>query len=295
VSAEESRADWFYEEYKAACRLGMKLRARLHSERSDFQKIDVYDSEFFGRVLTLDDLIMFSERDEFVYHEMLVHLPLLSLPDPREVLIIGGGDCGCARELLKHPAIERVVQCDIDERVTRVCEEYFEWTAAVARDPRCELLFADGIEYVGKHEGRFDLIIVHSTDPIGPAVGLFHREFYAKVLRALKPGGVLAAQSESPHWDAPLVGRIRSELDAVFARTSSYLGHIPTYPSGMWSWSYASASRAHDDYFNVEEAARIEATTSYYNRQLQSAAFALPNFVREALEGKNRFAAYDPQ
>jgi spermidine synthase len=295
VSADEPGADWFHEEYKGVSRLGLKLRRHLHSERSDFQNIDVYETEFFGRVLTLDGLIMFTERDEFVYHEMLVHVPLLSQPAPREVLIIGGGDCGCAREVLKHPSVERVVQCDIDERVTRVCEEYFEWTARVARDPRCELLFADGIEYVGEHENRFDLVIVDSTDPIGPAVGLFHRDFYAKVRRALRPGGVVSAQSESPHWDPPLVGRIRAELSSVFPKTSAYLGHIPTYPSGTWSWSYASVDRAHDDEFDEERAAKLEATTAYYNRELQTASFALPNFVREALEGKNRFARFGPQ
>ena len=244
-------------------------------------------------MLALDDLVMFTERDEFVYHEMLVHVPLCGIPEPKSVLIIGGGDAGCIREALKHPSVERVVLCEIDERVTRVCEEYFPWVADAVRDPRVELIFDDGVAFIEKHASTFDLIIVDSTDPIGPAVGLFLRDFYRKAARALKPGGVMAAQTESPHWGAPMVGAIYGELRHAFAHVAPYLGFIPTYPSGTWSWCWASADRAHDAFFDADRAAAIAAGCRYFNPEIHRAAFALPNFARAAADGRNFFARFD--
>lgn len=275
--------EWYFEEQGGVSRLGLRVRRQLHQERSPYQKIDLYETEGFGLLLTLDDLVMFTERDEFVYHEMLVHVPLLSHPQPRDVLVIGGGDCGCVREILRHECVERVVQCEIDERVTRVCNEYFDWSRQAAADPRAELVFADGVEYIAQNHSSFDLIVVDSTDPIGPAVGLFQAEFFEKVKAALRPGGILTAQTESPHWHAGLVGEVQGELRKVFQNVSLYLGQIPTYPSGTWSWSYASESRRHDEFFDEVRAAKIESQTGYYNAQLHRACFALPNFVRDVL------------
>ena len=204
--------NWYYEENPGASRLGIRVGEKLHEERSAYQKLSVYDTAFFGRVLTLDDVVMLTERDEFVYHEMLVHVPLCSIPEPQRVLIIGGGDCGALREALKHPNVEKVVQCDIDERVTRVSERFFPWVHEACADPRAELVFADGIEYVARHAASFDLIAVDSTDPVGPAAGLFVGDFYRAVLRALRPGGVMTAQTESPHWNADLVASIYREI-----------------------------------------------------------------------------------
>ena len=161
--------DWYYEENAGTTRFGIRVTEKLHEERSAFQKLVVYETAFFGRVLTLDDVVMLTERDEFVYHEMLVHVPLCSMPEPRRVLIVGGGDCGALREALKHPNLERVVQCDIDERVTRVSEKFFPWVGKTLTDPRAELVFGDGIDYVKRHATSFDLVVVDSTDPVGPA------------------------------------------------------------------------------------------------------------------------------
>ncbi len=285
--------EWFYEENARAVRLGLRLQSKLHEETSPFQTLAVYDTTFFGKVLTLDDAVMLTERDEFVYHEMLTHLPLCSLPEPRSVLIIGGGDCGCLREILKHESVERVVQVDIDERVTRVCEQFFPWVQRVASDPRAELLFDDGINYVAKSQGEFDLIIVDSTDPKGPGVVLFLEDFYQKVARALKPGGVMVAQTETPHWQAVMMGAIYQEMHKAFPRVSSYLGWIPTYPSGCWTWAYASKTREPSDYFDEPRATRLEEGCLYYNRDVHRAAFAKPNFVKKILAGENPFHKID--
>jgi len=276
---------WYYEENAEASRFGIRVRETLHEERSQYQKLTVYDTAFFGRVLTLDDVVMLTERDEFVYHEMLVHVPLCSMPEPRRVLIIGGGDCGALREVLKHPSVDIVVQCDIDERVTWVSEKFFPWVSEARADPRAELVFADGIDYVTRHRASFDLVVVDSTDPVGPATGLFAGDFYAAVLRSLRPGGVMTAQTESPHWDADLVASIYREIRSSFRHTDAYACWLPTYPSGCWTLAYASADRGHDDFFDDRRAFEIATRCRYYNHALQRGAFALPNFVRDAVYG----------
>ncbi|HIB76369.1 MAG TPA: hypothetical protein EYO58_01870, partial [Flavobacteriales bacterium] len=145
---ENTHHGWIYDDGQGAYRLGLRIKEKLHEERSTYQTISVYDSYDYGKILTLDGLIMFSERDEFVYHEMLSHVALCSHPNPEKVLIIGGGDAGCLREILKHPEVKHVVQCDIDERVTRVCEKWFDWVSPAIHDPRSKLIFADGIQYI---------------------------------------------------------------------------------------------------------------------------------------------------
>ena len=286
------QGEWYYEERAGAIRLGVRVRKLLHTERTPYQKIDVYDTAFFGRLLTLDDLVMFTERDEFVYHEMLVHVPLCSLQSPKSVLIIGGGDTGCVREALLHPSVKRIVQCEIDRRVTDLSKEFFSWPAAALANPRAEFVFADGVEYLRKNPGQFDLIIVDSTDPIGPAVGLFRADFYRDCAKALKQGGVLTAQSESPHWDADIVGAMHGELRQAFDHVAMYAGWIPTYPSGMWTWTYASNARPWDAYFDNARAQRIAEQAKYYNPEIHRAAFALPNFARRAAAGENVFARW---
>jgi spermidine synthase len=271
---------WFTEENMGAARTGLRVRALLHEEQSEYQRIAVYDTAFFGKLLTIDDVIMLTERDEFVYHEMLIHVPLCAVPDPKQVLIIGGGDCGTLREALKHPGVERVVQCDIDERVTRVSEAHFPWVREAAGDPRAELIFDDGVRYIEEHRNTFDVIAIDSTDPVDHAAGLFRREFYGKVAAALRPGGVMTAQTESPHWEAHTVGAIYAEQRAAFTHATAYASWIPTYPSG---W-----------HFDEERAERLEPQCDYYNRALHRAAFALPTFARKAVEsGKNRFERFD--
>jgi spermidine synthase len=274
---------WHTEQGFGAVRLGLRVSSLLHEEQSEYQKISVCESEFFGRILFLDDLIMLTERDEFVYHEMITHVPLCGIKNPRRVLVIGGGDCGCLREILKHESVERAVLCEIDERVTGVCREFFPWVRDVVGDPRVELAFADGVAHVKEHPQEYDLVIVDSTDPIGPAVNLFRREFYASVARCLKPGGVMVAQTESPFYSPKVLGRIKTELAEAFRWVEFYLGFIPTYPSGCWSWAHASNDRAHDAYFDEARAERLARSCRYYNPAIHRAAFALPNFARAAV------------
>ncbi|MEM6531123.1 MAG: polyamine aminopropyltransferase [Myxococcota bacterium] len=273
--------DWYVEETRGAVRQSIKLRETLHQEQTEYQKLAVYDTEFFGKMMTLDDIVMLTERDEFIYHEMLVHVPLCSIENPRRVLIIGGGDCGCLREALKHDSIEEVVQVDIDRRVTEVSAEHFNWVDAARRDARATLLFEDGVRYIQEHPRQFDLVIIDSTDPEGFALSLFLSEFYAQVANSLRPGGVMTAQTESPHWSADMVSAIYGELQQAFASVSAYLASVPTYASGLWTLAYCSSGpRSAVDPARAE---RIAAQCRYYNRSLHEAAFALPNFVRETI------------
>lgn len=284
---------WFFEEHPEATRLAFRVTRRLHEEASPYQKITVYDTPFFGRLLAIDDLVMLTQRDEFVYHEMLTHVPLCSLVDPKTVLIIGGGDCGCLREVLRHPGIERAVLCEIDERVTRVCEAWFDWVTPALADPRAEVLFEDGAAFMRNQTGVFDLIIIDSTDPVGPAIPLFMADFYRQAARALKPTGVLTAQTESPAWTPQLVGSIFHQQRQAFAHVAPYVGFIPTYQSGMWSWSYASHEPGPPDVSDGDRAAAIARTTRYYNPAIHRAAFALPTFARRACDGEDPFASFD--
>lgn len=283
---------WFVEEDQGSTRLSIKVDEHLHSERSDFQKIDVYRSAFHGVFLTLDDLMMVTERDEFVYHEMLTHVPLCTMEAPTSVLVIGGGDCGCVREILRHPSVEHVVQCEIDERVTRVSADHFAWVKAVEADPRVDLVFDDGVQYIEEHQGEFDLIIVDSTDPIGPAVGLFQADFYRKVAAALKPGGVMCAQTESPFANAKVIGPIQEQIRAAFDVVELYWGSIPTYPAGTWSWTWASNALRPGPVVDPERADAIAAMTRYWNPRLHEACFAVPNFLRRAGDGDDPFARF---
>jgi spermidine synthase len=277
------------EEDVGVSRLGIHVRKRLHEETSPHQTIAVYDSEFFGRFLTLDGLMMFTERDEYVYHEMLVQVPLAALPAPESVLIIGGGDCGCLREALAHPGVRRVVVCELDERVTRVCEEWFPWVRESLEDPRSEIVFADGIAFIQRQAGAFDLVVVDSTDPVGPAAGLFHRKFYRRVARALRPGGVMTAQIGSPHWSPRQVGAVLREQREAFSSVRAYTGQVPTYQSGTWCWAFATDGRVVAEAADSGRGALLARRCRYYNPEVHRAAFALPNYARQAVRGVDIF------
>lgn len=282
--------EWYIEETRAAVRQSIRIGKTLHQEQTAYQKIAIYDTPFFGKLMTLDDIVMLTERDEFIYHEMLVHVPLCSIKHPRRVMIVGGGDCGCLREALKHPQIEEVVQVDIDRRVTDVSAQYFDWIVPAIKDPRATVLFEDGVRYIREHPGQFDLVIIDSTDPEGFALDLFLADFYRQVRACLKPGGVMTAQTESPHWSAQMVSAIYGELNTAFESVSAYLASVPTYASGLWTLAYCSAGpRAPKDH---ERSKTIGQDCRYYNEAVHDACFALPNFVRRAVMGidgeKNR-------
>ena len=277
--------DWFIEEYKGQVgALSFRVDELLFEGKSPYQDIKVVYNPFFGNIMLLDDLVMLTEKDEFFYHDMLVHVPMVSASNPEQVLIIGGGDGCSVREALKHISVKRVVLCEIDEMVINVAREYFPGLASMLNDQRVEIRVGDGIEYTKSLQSEFDCILIDSTDPIGPAVGLFTIEFYANVRDALREGGVMGAQMESPAWRLEEVADIRSNIEKAFGNAHLYLCPIPCYPSGLWSFTLSFKAQGKDPLvFDMERANAVAGDCTYYNPEVHKAAFALPNFIRKAL------------
>lgn len=262
---------------------GLAITKKLDEVQSPFQKIAMYETTHFGNLMVIDDVIMLSSRDNFLYHEMLSHPVLFTHPNPKNVVIIGGGDCGTLREVLKHPGVERVTQIDIDEQVTRMAEKYFPELCASNNDPRATLKFEDGIKFMREAvPGSIDVIIVDSTDPIGPGEGLFNRAFYASCVAALAEDGILVQQSESPLIHMPLLTAMRQAMsDAGFASLQSLNFPQMVYPSGWWTCTLAKKTGEFTG-FREADAAAAPFDTEYYNVAVHKAAAALPNFVKKA-------------
>ena len=276
---------WYTEQWAdEGSAISLRIKRKLHDERSPYQRIEIFETESFGRLMTLDGLVMVTDRDNFVYHEMMSHPALFTHPDPRSVLIIGGGDCGTLREVLKHQTVRRVDQVELDERVTRVAEQFFPSLCESNGDPRARLHFADGIKWVADAgEGSYDVIIVDSTDPVGPAAGLFSESFYRDCRRALSERGVLVGQSESPLFHANLIVSVHKALrDAGFVDVATSTFAQCTYPSGWWSATLACKSGAATA-FRERDAETISFATRYYNARVHRASRALPQFLAEAL------------
>lgn len=275
---------WFSETVQAnGTAFSLKGR-RIHDEQTPFQKIEIWDTESFGYLMTIDGCTMVSTRDNFLYHEMMSHVALNSHPDPRTVVIVGGGDCGTLSEVLRHPEVTSATQVEIDERVTRLSEKYFPELCTRNEDPRATLFFGDGIQWMKQASPEsIDLIIIDSTDPVGPAEGLFGKRFYLDCIKALKPDGMLVQQSESPLLHLKLIVEMHTAMrDAGFART--HLFHYPQviYPSGWWSGSIATKTTA-PLLERLDDTAIAALDAKFYNAQTHRAAFALPTFVRNAL------------
>lgn len=274
---------WFDETYEGKMRFGLRLRRSLFQEQGPIQKVDVVETEVFGRALALDDAWMTSERDEAHYHEMIVHPALTCARRIQRVLVIGGGDGGTVREVLRHPEVEHVTMVELDKLVVDACKRELTSFGVPWDDKRLEVRFADGIAYLRDHQGApFDVILIDGSDPVGPAEGLYASPFYESAKRCLVPGGVLASQTESPIAMADDFARIVKTLRTSFERAEPYFVPIPLYPSGMWSFTFASDAvdpLAFDD----ARAAKIEKSARYYNRDIHRAAFAQPNFVRKLL------------
>ena len=277
---------WFTENYCPDARFSMRVERQVYSAKSRFQQIDVYDTPAFGRVLVLDGCLMLTEKDEFIYHEMIVHPAMAVKPDIKSVLVIGGGDGGCIRELAKYDSIEKIDLCEIDREVIKVCREFLPQTALRMDDIRAELHIADGLKFVRRQKEAYDLIIVDSTDPFGPGEGLFTREFYGNCLSALTADGILINQHESPYYpeDALACQRAHRQLHAVFGKAWVYQAHIPTYPSGHWLFGFASKSGRDPRAFDGEGWNALGIKTRYYNTELHKGSFALPNYVKEMLK-----------
>jgi spermidine synthase len=273
----------YRETYEKGCFLGFAVEEMLATETSQFQKIDLFRSSSHGVVMALDGLIQLTERDEYVYHEMISHVPLLVHPDPQHVLIIGGGDGGTAREVSKHPEVKHVDMCEIDGKVVELCKKHFPSTAIGMENQKVQVTVGDGIEWVKKAPNNsYDVVIIDSSDPVGPGVGLFNATFYREVLRILKPSGVVVAQGESPLYQVSAVRNLRKAMREVFPITSTYLASIPTYPSGLWSFAFASKGIEPFEVDHVR-AKQITQTCKYYNEAIHRASFALPTHLIEEL------------
>lgn len=275
---------WYTEKQDDQFGITIKTTGSLYSGKSDFQKIDVIETEAFGRMLMLDGLVMTSEKDEFLYHEMISHIPMLAHQNPETVLVIGGGDGGTVREVLRHSTVRKVVLCEIDGLVIEVCKKFFPTISSELDNPKVEIQIRDGIEYIAQQKKIFDVIIIDSTDPMGPGEGLFTKEFYTNVREALKLNGIMVAQSESPIANKREVQLMYPLLRKVFPIVNTFLGPIPTYPGGYWSWAYCSESINPLDNKNEERTLEIQNGTKYFNKEIRSTAFALPNFVKELVK-----------
>ena len=263
----------------------IKVKKQLYSGKSYYQQIDVFDTYEFGRVLVLDGFIMLTEKDEYIYHEMVTAVPMAVNPDIKNVLVIGAGDGGTIRELTRYNGIERIDMVEIDEQVVSVCKEYLPQTACKFDDERVNLFFEDGLKFVRRKENEYDLIIVDSTDPFGPGEGLFTKEFYGNCFKALTDNGILINQHESTYYDSyvDMVKRTHKRISSAFPVSMVYQAHIPTYPSGHWLFGFASKN-LHPVYdLKAEQWEKLGITTKYYNTDLHMGCFALPTYVKEIL------------
>lgn len=262
--------------------ISIKAGKVLFSEHSPFQKVEVFETDSsLGRVLTLDDLMMTTEGDEWHYHEMIVHVPMMHHPNPKTVLVIGGGDGGTVREVLKHDTVEKVVLCEIDGMVIDVCKKYLPTISCELDNPKCEILVEDAIEYIKDKENMYDIVLIDSTDPMGPGEGLFTDEFYTNVKRSLKKGGIVAAQSESPFTNQNEIKKMYTQLRRVFPIVSTYTSNMPTYPGGYWAWAFCSESVKPLSYWDERRGEQITKTCKIYNKEYHQARFALPNYLKE--------------
>ncbi|TVR15573.1 MAG: polyamine aminopropyltransferase [Balneolaceae bacterium] len=277
----------YNEFYNEQTGLTIGLKKLLFSEQSEYQLVEVYETDTWGNLMTIDDMVMLSERDEFVYHEMLAHTAMFTHPNPKRVLIIGGGDGGTAREVLKHASVQHVDMVEIDKTVVDASKLHFPGVGDFD-NPKLNVLYEDGIAFVKSVQTPYDVIIIDGSDPVGPAEGLFEKDFYQFCIDALSDDGVLTAQTESPWVESyyPSMKKVFYALDDLFPISKMYISYIPLYPAGMWSMACASKQ---EDPLGDDVQKRISSSSDwlaglkYYNTEVHKAAFALPNFVKEII------------
>lgn len=275
---------WFTEEFENRLRVGLKVEKSLFSGRSEYQQVDVFETRLFGKALAIDGLFMTSVGDEANYHELIVHPALCTAPKIENVLIIGGGDGGTAREVLKHPEVKKCVLVEIDGMVVDASKEHLPEIGTAWDDPRLEVRIEDGVAYAqNAPEGSFDVVLLDGSDPVGPAEGLFGETFYRSVNRLMPDHGVFALQSESPTLFEDVFYDTQAALRRVFGKAHPYFRSVPLYGTGVWSWTYAS--RGSDPFQLIEErVARIEESAKIYNRDIHRGVFAVPQGIKRRLE-----------
>ncbi len=277
---------WYTEKHTNCVQFSIRVDEQLLSVESEFQTIDIFRTREFGKLLVLDGYLMVTEKDEFIYHEMITHVPMATNPNIKSVLVIGAGDGGTIRELSHYKTIEKIDMVEIDKLVVDVCKEYLWQTACKLDDSRVKIYYEDGLKFVRTKRNEYDLIIVDSTDPFGPGEGLFTKEFYGNCFNALKANGILVNQHESPYYeqDARAMQKAHKKIKQVFPNCFVYQAHIPTYPSGHWLFGFAS--KTYHPTNNLDDKAwnKLNIYTKYYNTDLHKGAFALPNYVKRLLE-----------
>jgi spermidine synthase len=272
---------WFTEFQTPNVGITCKTKRTIHTEKTQYQELALIETEEFGRMLVLDGTVQTTIRDEFVYHEMITHIPLFTHKNPKKVLVVGGGDGGALREIIKHPSVEKAVLVEIDEAVVNVSRKYLPEISCALDDERVEINICDGIKYVSDHKNEFDVILVDSTDPVGPAVGLFSVDFYKSIHASLKEDGIFVAQTESPYYQKDLITKVYKDINSVFSITKLYTCAIPTYPSGYWSFTMGSKKYSPLDVIE-ENIPAID--TKYYSPEIHKTVFSLPKFVGDLLK-----------
>lgn len=271
---------WIEEKHTDGYKVGWKITRILNEEKTPFQELAVVETLEWGKALVLDGAVQITEKDEFIYHEMIVHPVMYTHPHPEKVLIIGGGDGGTLREVLKHKEVKRVDMVEIDERVVENSKIYFPEVACAFEHPKARLFIEDGIKYVKETDEKYDIIIVDSSDPVGPAVELFGLDFYKDAYKALHDDGMIVVQSESPVFFKEAFLKVQRYLKEVFLHKFVYLTTCMTYVSGPWSFTIGSKKYKPGKFPDDK---KLVDGLKYYNESVHTAAFALPNFIREML------------
>lgn len=272
---------WLKEGQIADAAMTYKIKETLITKKTEYQDLAIVDTYAFGRMLILDGIVQTTIKDEYVYHEMISHIPLFTHPNPKKVLVVGGGDGGAIREVLKHPSVEKAVLCEIDKAVVDECKRFLPEISCALDNPRCEVFIGDGIKYVHEHKNKFDVIIVDSTDPFGAAEGLFGGSFYKEIAECLTEDGIFIAQTETPFYLPEVVKRVYNDAKAVFPITKLFMAAIPTYPSGFWSFTVGSKKY---DPETVDLSNTIDIETRYYTKKLHRSCFVLPKFIEDIIK-----------
>jgi spermidine synthase len=269
---------WYTEKQTENFGITIKINKTLHTEQTDFQKLDMVETAEFGNMLFLDGMVMTSIKDEFVYHEMMAHPALHTHPNPENVLVVGGGDGGVIREVLKHKSVKKATLVEIDGKVIEYSKKYLPEIAGELDNPRVEVKVDDGFMHIVKSKNEYDVIFVDSTEPVGPAAPLFERGFYQGIYEALKEDGIFVAQTDNPWFKADLIKKVNRDVKEIFPITKVYIANIPTYPSGLWTFTMGS-KKYDPEAVDVNSIPQLE--TKYYTPRLHGAAFVLPKFVED--------------
>lgn len=275
---------WIEEKFKDIMGIRFKTEKTLFSGQSDFQSVDVVETKGYGKMLLNDGLVMVTEKDEFVYHDMIAHIPLFIHPCPKNVLVIGGGDGGTVREVIRHTAVEKCTMVEIDKMVVDACKEFIPLCSKDMNNPRVNLIIGDGVKFAKETKDKFDVILVDSTDPIGHAQPLFGKGFYQNIYNCLNDTGIVISQGESPWYQEKMQNKLLSIKSKLFDVVSIYNFNNLTYPGGLWSFTYASKGLHPLNDFQKDRVLKSGLKFKYYNEAIHEAAFAIPQFQKERVQ-----------